>query len=146
MKSWELHPYLMYWPSLSQYVWNISTKLRTLRITSLKYPTYMYCRRKQKIFSVDGWYEISFFRLSPTAEDKIKQHIVAYLLLKFQTWGSGQSILIWNWQSLGLLYMHHTFWLSKHRLYSFWTWEEWALMRPSRSFAWKRNKKVIFLT
>ena len=59
MKSWELHPYLMYWPPLSQYVWNISTKLRTLRITSLKYPTYI-VEENKKYFQLMGGMKYPF--------------------------------------------------------------------------------------
>lgn len=44
----------MYWPPLSQYVWNSSTKLRTLRITSLKYPTYIVEENKKYFQLMDG--------------------------------------------------------------------------------------------
>lgn len=49
----------MYWPSLSQYVWNISTKLRTLRITSLKYPTYI-VEENKKYFQLMGGMKYPF--------------------------------------------------------------------------------------
>jgi len=47
----------MCWAPLSQYAWNIRTKLRTLRITSLKYPTYIVEEKKKQYFIVTGWFE-----------------------------------------------------------------------------------------